>query len=28
VVIGGASDGEDWTSIRESGMIDFTKKGK
>ena len=28
VVIGGASDGEDWTSIRESGMVDFTKKGK
>lgn len=28
VVIGGASDGEDWTSIREGGMIDFTKKGK
>ena len=23
VVIGGASDGEDWTSIRESGMVAF-----
>ena len=28
IVIGGASGGEDWTSIRESGMVDFTKKGK
>ena len=27
IVIGGASDGEDWTSIRESGMADFSKKG-
>ena len=28
VVIGGASDGDDWTSIRESGLVDFSPKGK
>ncbi len=28
VVIGGASDGEDWTSIRESGMVAFGSVGR
>ena len=26
VIIGGAPDGDDWTSIRESGLVDFTGK--
>ena len=28
IVIGGASDGDEWTSIRESGMVNFSKKGE
>ena len=28
IILGGASNGEDWTSLRESGLIDFTKKGE
>ena len=27
IVIGGALNGDDWTSLRESGMVDFSRKG-